>query len=83
MEPSAKEKFSNEFYSRIFEQRLGEKDTRKLEIERLSDIGIPYTIMFETETENETIIPCRAMAFVKHTFNDLGGKLSLKLNFLT
>ena len=35
---------------------------------------MPYTVLFETEMENEKIIPCRAMAFVKHTINDFGGK---------
>ena len=45
------------------------------EKERLAEIGMPYTVLFETEMENETIVPCRAMAFVKHTINDFGGKI--------
>ena len=48
-------------------------DHENYEIERLSEIGIPYTVLFETEMENEKIIPCRAMAFVKHTINQFGG----------
>ena len=49
-------------------------DHENYEIERLSEIGIPYTVLFETEMENEKNIPCRAMAFVKHTINQFGGR---------